>query len=47
MVPTKIDSGVVWVYLMGRVTSLLIGGSGRGRGEGPLWNVGKMLTVLL
>lgn len=47
MVPTKIDGGVVWVYLMGRVTILLLEGSGRGRGEGPLWDVGHMLTVLL
>ena len=47
MVLTKIYGGVVWVYLMGRVTSLLLGGSGKGSGKGPLWNVGKMLTVLL
>lgn len=43
----KINGWVILVYLMGKVTILLSGRSGRARRKGPLWDVGKMLTVLL
>ena len=47
MVPTKVDGGVVWGVFDGEGNQSPFRGSGRGSGKGPLWDVGKMLTVLL